>query len=380
MHLVVPHTPLLGAVVEQLIIVFVVGKLFHHTGKGKKAGNIQTLLAVFLNFGKGLFQRFLCIEDGGLVHIVPEALDPLIQQEFIFTAKPSAGFRVEHIGKVYQPRPHPGYKGSAVLIRAEVAVFHALLVHIISLFDFDACVNDGNKADALRFHLGGKIRKMREALRIHRKVFVALHIINVQNHGVQRHLIGAVISHHLADLVFVHIAPAALGVAKSPFGRNITAPHQLAELVHDIGQALALNDVEIVVFLSHRDPQDVQVGVAAVKGDLARIVDEKTECILAGHDHKIISTVQRRFALGVIAVIRAFAFVHPPALVDTTDVFTKTIQDILRVHVIRETIRLLGQIGDRFPHGQKRTHYAFGIKRLTISLFVDHSNLPLHNF
>ena len=45
----------------------------------------------------------------------------------------------------------------------------------------------------------------------------------------------------------------ALGVAKSPFGRNITAPHQLAELVHNIGQALALNDVEIVIFLGHRD-------------------------------------------------------------------------------------------------------------------------------
>ena len=60
-------------------------------------------------------------------------------------------------------------------------------------------------------------------------------------------------------------APAALGIAKSPFGRNITAPHQLAEPVHNIGQALALNDVEIVIFLGHRDPQGIQVGVAAVK-------------------------------------------------------------------------------------------------------------------
>ena len=29
--------------------------------------------------------------------------------------------------------------------------------------------------------------------------------------------------------------------------------HQLAELVHNIGQAFALNDVEIVIFLGHRD-------------------------------------------------------------------------------------------------------------------------------
>ena len=107
--------------------------------------------------------------------------------------------------------------------------------------------------DALRFHLGGKVCKTREALRIHRKVLVMLHVIDIQNHSVQRHMIGTVICHHLADLVLVHVAPAALGVAKSPFGRNITAPHQLAELVYNIGQALALNDVEIVIFLGHRD-------------------------------------------------------------------------------------------------------------------------------
>ena len=154
---------------------------------------------------------------------------------------------------MYPSRPHTGYKGSAILIRTEIAVFHALLVHIISLFDLDSCIDDGDKMDALRFHLGGKVCKTREALRIHRKVLVTLHVINIQNHSVQRHMIGTVICHHLADLVLVHVAPAALGVAKSPFGRNITAPHQLAELVHNIGQALALNDVEIVIFLGHRD-------------------------------------------------------------------------------------------------------------------------------
>ena len=52
MYLVVPHTPLFGVVVEQLIIVFVVGKLCHHAGKSTKAGNIQVLLAVFLNLSK----------------------------------------------------------------------------------------------------------------------------------------------------------------------------------------------------------------------------------------------------------------------------------------------------------------------------------------
>ena len=257
MHLVVPHTTLLGIVVEQRVVVFVVGKPCHHTGKGKKAGNIQVLPAEFLDFGKGLFQRFLRVEQGRLVHIVPETLDSLIQQEFVLVAKPSAGFRVKHIGEVYPPRPHTGDKGRAVLIGAEVAVLQTFLVHRVAVLDFDARVNDGNKADALGFHLGGKVRKMRETLRIHRKVLVALHVINVQHHGIQRHMVGAVIRRHLAHLVRGHVAPAALGVAERPFGRDVAAPHQMAELADNVGQAFALDDIEIVIFLGNRDPQGV---------------------------------------------------------------------------------------------------------------------------
>ena len=351
MYFVVPHAALFRVVVEQLIVIFVVGEPCYHAGKGKKAGNVQILLAVLLNFGKSLFQCFLRVEDGRLVHVIPEALDPLIQQELVFFAKPGAGLRVEHIGEVYPPRPHTGDKGGAVLICAEVAVFQPFLIHSIPVLDLDARINDGHKADAVGFHLGGKVCKMREALLVHRKVLVALHVINVQHHGIQRHIAGAVIGYDLADLVLVHVAPAALGVAEGPFGRNIAAPHQLAELVYNVGQAFALNDIEIVIFLGHGDPQGVKVGVAAVKGDLTGVVDKKAEGVFAGHDHKIISTVQRGFALSVVRVIGAFAFVHPTALVNAADIFAQTIQDILRIHGIGETIRLLCQIRNRFHHG-----------------------------
>ena len=341
-YLVVPHTALSGVVVEQLIVIFVVGKPCHHAGKGKKAGNVKVLPAVLLNFGKSLFQCFLRVEDGRLVHVIPEALDPLIQQELVFFTKPGAGIWVEHIGEVYPPRPHTGDKRGAILIRAEVAVFQPFLVHIIPVLDLDARINDGHKADALGLHLGGKVCKMWEAFLVHRKVLVALHVINVQHHGIQRHIAGAVIGHDLANLVLVHVTPAALGVAEGPFRRNVAAPHQLAELVHNVGQAFALYDVEIVIFLSHCDPQGVKVGVAAVKSNLTGVVDKKAEGVFAGHDHKIVCTVQRGFTLGVVGVIGAFAFVHPTALVNAADILAQTIQDVLRIHGIGKTIRFLG--------------------------------------
>ena len=217
---------------------------------------------------------------------------------------------------------------------------------------------------------------MRETLRIHRKVLVALHVINVQHHGIQRHMVGAVIRRHLAHLVRVHIAPAALGVAERPFGRDVAAPHQLAELADNVGQAFALNDIEIVVFLGNRDPQGVKVGVAAVKGDLAGKVDKKAEGFPAGHDHKIVRPVQRGFALGMVGVVGAFAFVQPSALVYAADVFAQTVQDILRVHGIGKAVRFLGQMRESFRHRQKRTHNTLGIKRMPVLLFINQGSTP----
>ena len=56
MYLVVPHTPLFGVVVEQLIIVFVVGKLCHHAGKKHQSWKYPGFACRgFPNFSKGLF-------------------------------------------------------------------------------------------------------------------------------------------------------------------------------------------------------------------------------------------------------------------------------------------------------------------------------------
>ena len=292
MHFIVPHAALFGVVIEQLVVIFVVGKPGHKILERKKAGNIQVLGAVLVNFGKGLFQRFFRVEDGRLVHIVPEPLNALVQQELVLAAKPGAGFGVEHIREMHPARPHTGHKGGAILIGAEVTVLHALFVYIVPVLNFNTRINDGHKADALGFHLGGKICKMGEALLVHRKVLVALHVVNIQHHGVQRHVVGAVVGHNLAHFVLVHVAPAALGGTKGPFGRDVAAPYQLAELVHNIGRAFTLNDVKIVIFFGHCHPQGVQIGVAAVKGDLAGIVDKKAKSGFAGHDHEVVSAVQ----------------------------------------------------------------------------------------
>ena len=82
----------------------------------------------------------------------------------------------------------------------------------------------------------------------------------------------------------------------------------------------------------------------------------------------------------MVGVIAAFALVYPAALVDAADVFTQAVQDILRVHGVREAVRLLDEVWNRFHHGQKRTHYAFGIKRVAVLLFVNQGSSLLDKF
>ena len=82
----------------------------------------------------------------------------------------------------------------------------------------------------------------------------------------------------------------------------------------------------------------------------------------------------------MVGVIAAFALVYPAALVDAADVFAQTLQDILRVHGVREAVRLLGEIWNRFHHRYKRTHHAFGIKRVAVLLFVNQGSSLLNKF
>ena len=82
----------------------------------------------------------------------------------------------------------------------------------------------------------------------------------------------------------------------------------------------------------------------------------------------------------MVGVIAAFALVHPAALVDAADVFTQAIQDILRVHGIREAVRFPGEIWNRFHRGYKRTHHAFGIKWVAVLLFVNQGSFLPNKF
>ena len=122
---------------------------------------------IFCKFSCKLFDLFhsLCgIEDRRLIHIVPETVDSLLDQETVFVTEPFSGIFVQYIRKMSIPRPYSSYKITAVLSLAEVAVFDTLLINIVSRLYLDAGIDDRDQTDILILQFLYEFRKILKIL------------------------------------------------------------------------------------------------------------------------------------------------------------------------------------------------------------------------
>ena len=123
-------------------------------------------LCIFCKFSGKLFNLFhsLCgIEDCRLVHIIPETIDSLLDQETVFITEPLSGIFVQHIRKMGISRPYSSHKITAVLSLAEVTVFDTLLINVVSRLYFDTGIDDRDQTDILILQF---LYKLREILKI----------------------------------------------------------------------------------------------------------------------------------------------------------------------------------------------------------------------
>ena len=124
-------------------------------------------LCIFCKFPGKLFDLFhsLCgIKNCRLVHIVPETVDFLLNQETVFVTEPFSGIFVQYIRKMSIPRPYSSYKITAVLSLAEVAVFDTLLINIVSRLYLDAGIDDRDQTDILILQFLYEFRKILKIL------------------------------------------------------------------------------------------------------------------------------------------------------------------------------------------------------------------------
>src|SRR5699024_518175 len=76
--------------IKASVILGIVRQLHDQTLKSEMCHQILVLSAEAFQLIKNFLQTLFGIEDGRLVHIIPESIDSLIQQEFVLQSEPAA--------------------------------------------------------------------------------------------------------------------------------------------------------------------------------------------------------------------------------------------------------------------------------------------------
>ena len=159
-------------------------------------------------------------------------------------------------------------------------------------------------------------------------------------------------SNNFTDFVFVHVAPAALSKTKCPLRCNVAASYQIAELFYDIFDILAGNDINIQVPVGCCDHQFFGTGISHIKTDDSRVICKDTKSFFAVYYQEVVCAVQGVTVFFVFRIVAAFAFIIPASFVDTTNIFTQTIDLIFVFHGVRQGHCLL-------IHGKIRQYAVF---------------------
>lgn len=102
----------------------------------RKGIHIKVHRLIVFHFLKDLFQMLFGIKDRRLIHIIPEAVNSLVDQNPVLIAKPLPCLIIEHIRKAAFPGPYPDNKILSVFVLAEVSVLFSFFVDIIAIFLF----------------------------------------------------------------------------------------------------------------------------------------------------------------------------------------------------------------------------------------------------
>ena len=91
------HPDTVHIMVKCFIVFRIVGKTSHKSLEFKETVQIQIFPFIGVDFFHDRLQAVLRIKDGRLIHVVPEALDPLIQKKTVLISKPVPRLGIEHI-------------------------------------------------------------------------------------------------------------------------------------------------------------------------------------------------------------------------------------------------------------------------------------------
>ena len=294
MYLIVTVTLSFIIMIKRSIILRIVTDTSNHSGHFKKGIHVKIHLLIVFHFLKDLFQTLFGIKDCRFIHIIPEAVNSLVNQKPVLVAKPLSCFIIEHIRETAFTGPYPDNEIFSVSVLAKVSVRLTFFVDIITIFFFHATINNRNKVYLLLLHLLDKLFEIGEAVPVDREVLISLHIINIQINTVYGNIMFFIFGCHLAYFICRIIAPPALSIAKCPSGCNITSSDQLTELLHHIPVGRSFNQINFTVLLFHGNAKVINVGVTNIEGHLTRRVHKEAISFTHSvtHHNKVVCSIQ----------------------------------------------------------------------------------------
>ena len=327
------------------IILRIIGDRTDQIRHFKEGIDIQIGCFIFFHLVKDLFQTFLRIKDCRLIHVIPEAVNSLIDQDPVLVAKPFPGLIIQHIREAALAGPYTDDKVLAILILTEIPLFFSFLIDIIAILFLHTAVYDRNQVNVLLLHFLYQIFEICKGIPVNGKVLVPLHIVNIQINTVDRDISLFIFCCNLSDFICGIVAPAALSITKRPAGCNIASSDQLTEFLYHIRIGCSFDQIKLIISILHGDTEFIDICITGIKGDSARCIYKQATGLLhavTSHD-KIVGSIKRICMLAVIRIVRTFTHIPPASLIHATYIFAKTVNDLIRPECIVKRIALFSE-------------------------------------
>ena len=340
MYLIVTVTPAFIIMVKRSIILRIIADASNHSCHFKKGIHVKVHLLIVFHFLKDLFQMLFGIKNRRFIHIVPEAVNSLVDQNPVLITKPLSCLVIKHIRKAAFPGPYPDNEIFSVFILAEVSVRFAFFIDIIAIFLFYTTINNGNEMNVLLPHFFDKLFKISEAVPVNREVLIPFHIINIEIDTVDGNVMLFIFRCHFTHFIRCIITPPALPITKCPAGCNIASSDQFTEFLHYIPVGSCLNQINFIVLLFHGNAKIINIGITNIEGHPARRIHKQAIGFMHSvtHHNEVVCSIQGIRVLAMIRIIAAIADVTPAPLIDATHIFSKPVHDFILFQGIMKTV------------------------------------------
>ncbi|MNC11301.1 hypothetical protein D3C75_589950 [compost metagenome] len=275
------------------------------------------------------------IKNSRLVHVIPDAVHPLIIESSQIVRPPIADILLQEIRKSGFSRPHFTDESRTVRIFRPIVIFGSFLIHTIVLVLLDSRIINRNRVKSLAF----QCLKCLLVLIVPGEHAVAIHVVDVKMHRIERNLLFTVFIGHTHQL-FRCIAPFTLMESQRPHRRRFRFSRQLGIFIDDITDFRAVDEV-----ISQRAAVGVEIVVVVFFAGhfvvrAIRIIEENTVCLFIFQSYEEWNRCIKIFCILVIGIgvriphAKTFA-----ALVQPAGLLTESIEVFSRIRFL-EYIRL----------------------------------------